>query len=35
MTGPLPPGIKQRLPWRGDTLLADTAPNGAPLLKGW
>lgn len=35
MTGPLPPGIKQEHPWRGDTLLNDTAPNGEPLLKGW
>lgn len=35
MTGRLPGGIKERVPWRGDTLLNDTAPNGAPLLRGW
>ncbi len=35
MTGPLPADIKQRVPWRGDTLLNDAAPNSAPLLRGW
>ena len=23
------------IPWRGDSLLQDIAPNGAPLVGGW
>ena len=32
-SGALPPGSGPA--WRGDSALADTAPNGAPLVGGW
>lgn len=32
-SGALPPGSGPA--WRGDSALADAAPNGAPLVGGW
>lgn len=32
-SGVLPPGSGPA--WRGDSALADVAPNGAPLVGGW